>query len=54
MLTDEFEFFEVRYSYRGILKITDNTSKMHGKFDKGTSQGSIWVGPVYKPLKKFE
>lgn len=34
--------------------IADNTKHYRGYFDKGTSTGSMWVGSVLKPLKKYQ
>lgn len=31
--------------------IVDNVRNYYGRFVKGTSRGSIWVGPVMEPLK---
>lgn len=34
--------------------VVDNIKKFKGYFDKGSSNGSLWVGATLKPLKKFE
>ena len=34
--------------------IVDNIKKYRGYFDKGTSNGSLWIGATLKPLRKFE
>lgn len=48
------EHFNLVSSYKGMSGIVDNIQKYKGYFDKGTSNGSLWIGASLKPLKKFE
>lgn len=48
------DHFEARTSYKGMAGIVDNITKYRGYFDKGTSNGSLWVGATLKPMKRFE
>jgi len=47
---DHFELFT---SYKGKAGIVNNLKKYKGYFDKETSNGSLWIGPTLKPLKRF-
>lgn len=46
--------FTIESSYKGNALVTDNLQSFKGYFDKGTSNGSLWIGATMKPLKKFE
>lgn len=46
--------FLIKTSYKGLAGIADNLRQFRGYFDKGKSNGSMWVGATLKPLKKFE
>ena len=48
------DHFQVVTSYKGMAGIVDNIKKYRGYFDKGISNGSLWVGATLKPLKRFE
>jgi hypothetical protein len=41
-------------SYKGMEGVVDNLKKYRIYFDKGTSNGSLWVGATMMPLKKFK
>jgi hypothetical protein len=41
----------MKYSYKGLAMIVDNVRTYYGRFIKGMSRGSLWVGPVIEPLK---
>lgn len=46
--------FVMRTSYKGMAGIVDNLRKYKGYFDKGSSNGSLWVGATLRPLRKFQ
>jgi len=51
----KMDHFDIETSYKGLAGITDNLQNYRGFFDKGTSNGALWVGQgSLKPLKKFE
>lgn len=52
--SSSMDHFSFRSSYKGMAGIVDNIAKYRGYFDKGTSNGSMWVGATLKPLKRFE
>jgi hypothetical protein len=41
----------MKYSYKGLAMVVDNVRQYNGRFPKGLSRGSLWVGPVLEPLK---
>ena len=47
------EPFVIQSSYKGDALVTDNHQEFKGYFDKGSSNGSLWIGATLKPLKKF-
>lgn len=53
-MSAEKEHFSAYRSYKGHAGIVDNFKKFRGYFDKGTSNGSLWVGATLRPLRKFE
>jgi hypothetical protein len=50
-LSERWDQFQMKHSYKGLALIVDNIRNYYGRFVKGTSRGSIWVGPVTEPLK---
>lgn len=44
----------MKYSYKGLALIVDNVRQYNGRFVKGISRGSVWVGPVWEPLKSMD